>query len=332
MISQIQIYENQNLEYRNIEHLYKVLKVSHEEVSNSYSQLKEKEELMQNEIEEKSKRVNELISENENLKDTLEQYKKFSYFTGKEKAKIENSYRNIDIQICQYEKKLNEKNVHISKLNSNIKNLSDKIASMKYENEKKNNELNLHIQKLENKISEYTAETKNKIKQNLQSFVDNIYQNNIKLSYLPSNNSIQIKYLGSIIGDVKNSSDEYVSPVHKRDNSVALNKYFSSSSSSGLSKNHITFLSNVDNNTFMVVSKESKNNSEISVSHFDSAERNEDYLIKSIDNFTLSSSYNDNKLSINSHYENDPLNEEVKNINSTKSEISDKKCYDCILF
>ena len=131
---------------------------------------------------------------------------------------------------------------------------------------------------------------------------------------------------------MKNSSDEYVSPVHKRDNSVALNKYFSSSSSSGLSKNHITFLSNVDNNTFMVVSKESKNNSEISVSHFDSAERNEDYLIKSIDNFTLSSSYNDNKLSINSHYENDPLNEEVKNINSTKGEISDKKCYDCILF
>ena len=97
---------------------------------------------------------------------------------------------------------------------------------------------------------------------------------------------------------------------------IALNKYFSSSSSSGLSKNHITFLSNVDNNTFMVVSKESKNNSEISVSHFDSAERNEDYLIKSIDNFTLSSSYNDNKLSINSHYENDPLNEEVKNIKS----------------
>ena len=117
MISQIQIYENQNLEYRNIEHLYKVLIVSHEEVSNSYSQLKEKEELMQNEIEEKSKRVNELISENENLKDTLEQYKKFSYFTGKEKAKIENTYRNIDIQICQYEKKLNEKDTHISKLN-----------------------------------------------------------------------------------------------------------------------------------------------------------------------------------------------------------------------
>ena len=319
------------MEYRNIEHLYKVLKVSHEEVSNSYAQLKEKEEIMQNEIEEKSTRVNELIAENENLKKTIEQYKKFSYFTGKEKAKIENTYRNIDIQICQYEKKLNEKNVHISKLNSNIKNLSDKIASMKYENEKKNNELNLHIQKLENTISEYTAETKSKIKQNLQSFVDNIYQNNIKLSYLPSNDSIQIKYLGSIIGDVKNSSEGYVSPVHKRDNSVALNKYFSSSSSSGLSKNHITFMSNVDNNTFMVVSKESKKNSEISVSHFDSS-RNEDYLINSIDNFSLSS-YNENKLSINSHYENDPLNEEVKNINSSaKSEISNKKCYDCILF
>ena len=80
----------------------------------------------------------------------------------------------------------------------------------------------------------------------------------------------------------------------------------------------------------MVVSKESNKQSEISVSHFDSEEKNEeDYLINSIDNFTLSSS----KIFINNHYENDPLNGESNIINSSsKSEVPDKKCYDCILF
>lgn len=307
---------------------YNILNNKFDEINNCYNELLEKFEIVSSQLAEKTKRTNELIIQKDQLKSSLDYYVKYTDFSDKEKSKFQNWKKNIDEQISHYESIIKEKDNEIEKLNQDIHNLNSKFFSFKNEKEETIKQLNSQLQKLENKVYDAC----NNIP---QLILENIHQNKLTFSYETSKNKIQINYNESTIAEVNNEKGtNYISPSNKKSggsNSITLNNYISSSSSSGISNPHnITFLSNI-NNKIIVVSNERDKTPELPISHFNSSNDikvNDDYLINTINNFTITSFGDEIPL----HYKESLLSDK-DSIQRDKKQYfyKTKKCIECAI-